>query len=129
MNKFLSIEKARFGEKLIIEQNIDVHGNLQIPSFTLQPLIENAIKHGLEQANESLIVRLMLSQESEILKAEIWDSAEGLRGKTIEELTDKGVGIQNVRDRLKYVYGDEAELRIEGSSIIIIYPLTESQTS
>jgi sensor histidine kinase YesM len=103
---YLEIEQIRFGDKL--EYVIEVDGNceeLKIPRFLIQPLVENAVKHGVSKIEETGIIRLGIKQLNERLIIAVSDNGpafpEGLVG---------GYGIQGIYDLLNLIYGDQAEL-------------------
>lgn len=103
---YLEIEQIRFGEKLKYTIDVDSNCNeLKIPRFLIQPLVENAIKHGISKIEETGMVRLEIKQIDEKLNIKVSDNGpefpEGLVG---------GYGIQGIYDLLNLIYGDCAEL-------------------
>ncbi len=76
VHSYLEIEKARFSDRLIVDEHIDpVTLNFKIPSFTLQPILENAIKHGTSNILGPGMIRLFTRFESDRLIIEVVDNA------------------------------------------------------
>lgn len=103
---YLEIEKVRFGDRLNF--NIDCPGELldiQIPQLFIQPLVENAIKHGLSQITESGLIRIFVSKESAMLKIRVYDN-----GPAFPDGPLTGFGIQNTQERIALLYGTKASI-------------------
>jgi sensor histidine kinase YesM len=106
---YLDIQKIRMDERL--NYKIDVPDNLGLHSFPpmlLQPLVENAIKHGLEPKVEGGEIVIRAAQENNILKIEVADTGLGF-----SDLDKPGLGIANVRERLGLLFGEKGRLIIE----------------
>jgi two-component system, LytTR family, sensor kinase len=105
---YLDIEKVRFGNKLITEENIESNClNLKIPVMLLQPLYENAVKHGVYESTES--VRIVTNARKtdgyfEIIISNNYDSTPSLKKGT-------GTGLLNVCRRLELFYGNKASIK------------------
>ena len=112
LEKFMAIEKVRFGDRLQMEEIIQEQAKLcQIPALLLQPLLENAVSHGIASMAEGGWIRLQAQVEDGRLGIVVEndrDDEAPLRRKS-------GVGLKNVRSRLEARYGKEATLRIEPS--------------
>ncbi len=116
VESYLDIERARFEEKLSV--GIDVPANLRnikVPSLILQPLVENAIKHGISENKNGGEIRISASVGQQngdsLLHVSVWDSGAGENGK---KTTDSGgVGMRNIRERLDSYYGKKAHLTLE----------------
>lgn len=132
VNAYLSIEKARFDEKLKIEISIDEKVDCLLPQLTLQPIVENAIKHGLipKKNGGTIIIKAeKIDMETHIT---IEDTGVGIDEKIIEQLynnklKDNKIGLSNVHNRLKSIYGQEYGLKISnreagGTIVKIIIP-------
>ncbi len=104
VNSYLQIEKARFDDRLAIQMDIDpTLLKLRIPTFTLQPLIENAIKHGISNMLEQGIAKISAYRADGLAFIEIEDNA----GKFREKGTGDGLGIKIVDRRIKSLFGDD----------------------
>jgi two-component system LytT family sensor kinase len=115
LNSYLSIEKARFGERLIV--NIDIPDELEnakMPAFILQPLVENSIKHGILPRAEGGTVTIKAESREDIIGFSVVDDGVGMNMEKIEEVTTfwPGIGLDNVNERLKIIYPDFNGLEI-----------------
>ncbi|MGY3929639.1 two-component system sensor histidine kinase [Aeromonas encheleia] len=107
---YLEIELARFGERLTVQNEIPPRlGQLQLPSFTLQPLIENAIKHGISTLLEHGRIRLYAEETPELVRLCVEDNAGAWQG----DLTGDGLGMNIVDRRLKSAFGDRFGLSVQ----------------
>jgi two-component system, LytTR family, sensor kinase len=106
---YLEVEQLRLGERLRLEIHVD-HGagDVPIPVLSIQPLVENAIKHGVAQSSESGYVRIKCELHVQQLRVSVENSASG----PVPESAGTGIGLQNVRRRLEICYGPTAHLRL-----------------
>jgi sensor histidine kinase YesM len=106
---YLNIQKIRMNERLNIK--IDVPAILRQQSFPpmlLQPLVENALKHGLEPKVEGGQILISATKENNIMRIEVADTGMGF-----SDFNKAGVGIANVRERLALLFGEKGSLTIE----------------
>jgi two-component system, LytTR family, sensor kinase len=106
---YLDIEQVRFSGKLSIKQNIDENGlQWKVPSMILQPLIENAVKHGVYDSEGQSEILLMTSRDQSYLKISIANSYEpsGLARK------GTGTGLRNVGRRLETIYNESGLMQV-----------------
>jgi signal transduction histidine kinase len=104
LGRYLEIEKTRFGSRLNVEMDIapDTLEAL-VPNLILQPLVENAIRHGIEPHAKAGRIELRSRCEDAAIRLEVRDNGGGLApAPTLEE----GVGLSNTRARLKQLYGE-----------------------
>lgn len=106
LENYIEIEKIRFADRLIIEKTIQPHlETALVPAFFLQPLVENAIRHGISKRIRQGVVRILIQKNEDRLVFIIQDngpcSAEELKNKS-----DKGIGLSNLRERLQHLFGD-----------------------
>lgn len=104
VNSYLKIEKARFEDRLAVEVDVDptlLH--LRIPTFTLQPLIENAIKHGIANMLDQGVAKIRAYRQNGLAIIEIEDNAGTY---CVEGATD-GLGIKIVDKRIKFLLGSQ----------------------
>ncbi len=99
---YLDIEKVRFGDRLAIEKEVAKDClSSTLPNLILQPIFENAIKHGIYESLEKVTIKLKTWQDQNILKIEVSNqfdpNAVGKKGK--------GIGLKNVSERLRLIYG------------------------
>lgn len=118
VESYLAIEKARFEERLQVSIDVPAHLRvLRIPPLILQPLVENAIKHGISRQRAGGEVSIRGSLEaSNFLKVAIEDTGAGATSLDLLKGRDEGVGISNVEKRLAGYYGDRARLEIHSES-------------
>jgi LytS/YehU family sensor histidine kinase len=101
---YLEIEQTRFGDRLVVRQAIEPAAlDAMVPSLVLQPLVENAIKHGIEPHAKPGVIELVARREGAKLRLEVRDNGRGLRR---EEPWRSGVGLSNTKARLEALYGD-----------------------
>jgi signal transduction histidine kinase len=101
---YLGIEQTRFGERLTVRLDIAPDTlNAQVPNLILQPLVENAIKHGIEPRARSGCIELRVQRRDGQLALEVSDNGKGL---TPDKPAREGVGLSNTRARLRELYGD-----------------------
>jgi two-component system, LytTR family, sensor kinase len=117
LQKYLDIEQTRFQDRLEVEYQIDPDTlDAEVPRLILQPLVENAIKHGLAPKPGQGLIRISAVRRDDRLALEVRDNGVGLNARARTRLHD-GVGLSNTRDRLGCLYGaahrldfsDEAE--------------------
>lgn len=135
INTYLVLEKARFREKLRILRDIDSElMDYQVPVLTLQPLVENAVKHGVTPKMGQGAVQISVKREQGELHVTVKDDGVGIPRDKIHLVlqpgygSGNGVGLSNVHERLKSLFGDEYGLVIEstegdGTTIHVRVPL------
>jgi two-component system LytT family sensor kinase len=106
---YIEIEKARFGNKLNIVYDID-NVDIKIPSLSIQPLVENAIVHGILKDKGAGTVNISVKEEGENIRISIVDSGVGIDEEVIERVytdnvPENKIGLYNVHLRLKLIYG------------------------
>jgi two-component system LytT family sensor kinase len=105
---YLDIERARFDERLRVETRVDPRSMRQmIPNLILQPLVENAVKHGLSRKIGVGTVSIDASVDGELLTLTVGDDGLGMPERVLGEVWDRGVGLRNLRERLERLYGPE----------------------
>ena len=101
---YLEIERARFGEALTVEEHIDARARaFLLPSLILQPLVENAVKHGISPKIGGGRVTIEARLDERDLHLSVTDTGVGLSPG--QPMFERGVGLRNVRDRLLRLYG------------------------
>ena len=109
LNLYLGIEKIRFAERLQVETRVapECYSAL-LPSLLLQPLVENAIKHGLEPRTGGGTVWIRARRDGDAVAVTVADNGEGFNTKT----GGTGIGLKNVRERLRLRYAGDANLSV-----------------
>jgi LytS/YehU family sensor histidine kinase len=116
---YLQVERARFGERLQTDLAVDpAVSAIPVPTMTIQPLIENAIKHGVSAVEGRGQVRLRATIQGEFLYVEVCDNGPGFPpGFSLSDPgTASGHGLRNVIERLTGYYGHSAQLRWESGN-------------
>jgi len=121
INAYLELEKARFDEKLKIEEDIPGGLDCMVPSFILQPLVENAVNHGAMHHAGVGIVRIIACNQVNETQITVCDNGPGIPENIIQKLysdcmDSTSVGLTNVHKRLKSIYGEEYGLQIKSSA-------------
>lgn len=124
---YLEIEKLRFGERLETELVISQSArNMLIPILSVQPLVENAVKHGIAAKQGRGRVCVTAEKTSEGLRVTVEDTGVGFERSRASSQGGNGVGIDNVRQRLKLCYGAAADLKIrstaDGATVEFLVP-------
>jgi sensor histidine kinase YesM len=102
--KYLALEKARFGERLRVKMDIDPSIlKKKIPSMIIQPIVENSLKHGLASKIGGGEVAISIKKLGDVLKFEIRDTGVGFKNKNMLPNTE-GVGLKNTQLRLEKLY-------------------------
>src|SRR6266446_5635778 len=117
IDDYLDIEVARFGhDNLDIVKEIDeVTLETFIPSMLLQPMVENSLKHGLAPKLEGGRILLRTTSKNGRLQIEIADNGVGISEEKMPHVYVEGIGLSNVRERLRVLYGEDFQLDIESS--------------
>lgn len=125
---YLEIERSRFGDRLAVR--VDVPASLErasVPPFLLQPLVENAIRHGLASRREGGTISILVREHEGRLRIDVEDDGTGLSPDATE-----GVGLSTTRSRLSELYRGRAELEAralspQGTRIRIGLPLDRKE--
>ena len=115
VEKYLDIQKVRFADRLQLSVDIP-HEVLpaQVPSLILQPIVENAVKHGIAKRVHGGALRIKASRSNGTLTLSVYN--DGPRLPELCENCDTGVGLANVRTRLRSLYGDAFEFSIRNQA-------------
>jgi sensor histidine kinase YesM len=106
---YLNIQKIRMGERLYFKIELsEATRQHPFPPMLLQPLVENAVKHGLEPKMEGGEIMIKAMQENNLLRIEVIDTGFGFSSSH-----EAGVGIGNVRERIKLLYGEKGRFILE----------------
>jgi sensor histidine kinase YesM len=117
VRSYLYIEAERFGERLHVEWDIESDPNLQLPLFTIQPLVENAIRHGIMKRVEGGTIIISIQRFPTYTKISVTDDGVGMSEDILVQLqqkrveTNSGVGLINTDLRLKRQFGSGLEIR------------------
>lgn len=135
VDSYLTLEQARFGERLIIEQDVSPDTlDILMPTFTLQPLVENAVKHGLLAKANGGTITIVAKTIGHQVEVAITDNGQGIPAAIQEQVLEPGfgkgagVGLTNVNERLKAIYGIKHALTIhsvegQGTTVLLHIPI------
>ena len=116
VDEYLDIERVRFGPSLIVEKAIDESNlDLIVPSMILQPIVENAIKHGLSRKLGEGRILIRASRRAGHTVIEIIDNGVGIPVERLASTSDHGIGLRNVNERLSVIYGANYQLKFEST--------------
>ncbi len=129
-SNYLQIQSIRYNDildfEICVEEEVE---NIKIPKLTLQPLVENAIYHGIKPLDRKGHIRVLVKQKEDIVYLRVQDDGVGLSGERFWEVLQKGAqsgdsfGLRNVAERLHLYYGEhcalELEERAQGTTILI----------
>jgi two-component system, LytTR family, sensor kinase len=109
---YLNIQRLRFLDSLTIETRIDPKTlDARVPHLILQPLIENAFRHGISKRVGVGVLRIESDQKAGILRVRVFDNGPGANGTA----APAGIGLSNTRARLQRLYGGRATLKVDDS--------------
>jgi two-component system sensor histidine kinase YesM len=143
INSYLHIQQFRYEERLNFELDVDkALLNMLLPPLAIQPLVENAVVHGLENKPEGVTVKLQILANSDIVMVKVSDDGLGITPERLaevqqlitdqEEPTRSRIGLRNVHQRLVMCYGEQAGLQIwsvygKGTEISFNIPRSENK--
>lgn len=132
VNSYVRIEHARFGERLQFDSVIKTEHSFFLPPLTIQPLVENSIRHATLDSYKDIKIQLFIAKYDEFIHIIIQDNGNGIEPSKISDLLDgeqndknSGIGLRNVNQRLKLHYGIPLEIQTSpggGTKTIIRIP-------
>jgi sensor histidine kinase YesM len=128
VRNYLHIQKLRFGDRITFEFGLDDNiPNIMLPGMLIQPLIENAVLHGVGKMVQGAIVTVSITQRNAVLFLSVEDNGNGMSGEKLEELlnsdsypsrsseTKAHIGLINAKKRIEILYGSTANFHIEST--------------
>jgi two-component system, LytTR family, sensor kinase len=113
IDEYLDIEVVRFGPHLIVDKEISPDTlDVVVPSMILQPLIENSIKHGLSRKVGGGRITIRAEARDGHTTIEVHDDGLGMSEERLEHALDGGIGLSNVNERLRTIYGANYSLKL-----------------
>ncbi|MCX8091100.1 MAG: histidine kinase [Verrucomicrobiae bacterium] len=115
LDRYLEIQQMRFGERLRVEKDLDAAAlDALVPTLILQPLVENAIRHGIEPASGPGVVTVRARRSDHgMLRLSVCDTGGGPARR---EKSSPGIGLANTRARLEALYGRAAQLNLHSDA-------------
>lgn len=124
---YIAIEQARFGAKLTVIYDIDDDISVRIPSLLIQPLVENAIVHGIQPCKGKGVVVIAVKDQGDRVRISVKDTGHGIDPQVIErvarnEMPGHNIGLLNVHHRVSLLYGEGLRIRrLEPGTEIAFY--------
>ena len=116
IDEYLDIEVIRFGSRLSVRKSIAPDTlDVVVPSLLLQPLVENCIKHGFARKVGPGTITIRSRRERDLAVIEIEDDGLGISDERLSHALSSGIGLTNVNERLRVLYGATGRLTITGS--------------
>ncbi len=131
LDLYTGIQRCRFGDRLSFEIHADPETlDLLVPPLILQPLVENAIRHGIGKRKGSDCVEIFAHTQNDDLQIEVWNSNSVVEAPS-EQLFQRGVGLRNSRARLEQLYGTRGQLLFRslargGACVVLCLPARRS---
>jgi two-component sensor histidine kinase len=129
--RYLAIEQIRFPDRLqvAIEVEDDVLDAL-VPNLVLQPIVENAIRHGVSRSATTTTITISAEADGDKLELDVYDDGSGFADQPPEDVTE-GLGVANTRERLRQLYGPTSSFQLDnraprGAAVSISIPLHTS---
>lgn len=137
INAYIHLEQARFGDRLKVDYDIDIEEAFQVPALILQPIVENAIKHGLYPKVSGGHILIRIEKRKGYYRITVLDDGLGIPKETLKIIFDtsipkKSIGLSNVNQRLITLYGPKNHLRIysrvdKGTIVVMRIPYKEEE--
>lgn len=130
VDTYFHIEQARFGQKIRLQKKIEIPLNVRIPVLIVQPLVENAVRHGISKKTGGGTVTLIMERRDKNIYIEIKDDGVGISNEKLTSILSgnnegKGVGLLNIHNRLLKLYGTGLEIRSEPEQTSVKFMIPE----
>jgi len=133
VSRYLELERIRFGDRLRVRTEIDpALLDARVPSFALQTLVENAVRHGAAPRVEPTDITITASATEHALTLAVRDTGAGLQSRAPGAGASSGTGLARLRDRLAALYGDASSLALEaapdgGCAATLVLPRSDEE--
>lgn len=133
IRNYLDIESMRFRDRLTVHYAVPAELNdVVVPSMLLQPLVENAVKHGPDSVSAHVDLRVSAERRGDSLRLAVEDNGKGCSDLS-RARAGSGIGLSNVKERLRLLYGDRARLEVDspngkGFQAVITLPIETTTT-
>lgn len=123
VRRYLRVEKVRFRNRMQVDIDASKAARrTRLPTMTLQPLVENAVKHGVGETRTSCTVRIEARRRGDALVIRVTDTGPGFETTDVDALVERGTGLANVRERLDLFSGGAASMEILPQGVEIQVP-------
>ncbi|MEL6443598.1 MAG: histidine kinase [Bacteroidota bacterium] len=129
---YIDIEQVRFQDRLLVHVKVDpAVARAQVPSLLVQPLVENAVKHGVARTDGPCVVRVRAHIAEDagagrtpapMVELQVFDTGPGFDSRDPDVVLKRGSGLANVRDRLRLLYGNAATLHLLADGVVLRFP-------
>jgi sensor histidine kinase YesM len=132
--RYLDIMRVRFADQLTIECDTPAElDDVLVPSFVLQPIVENALEHGIARLEEPGRVSVSAASVNESVVLTVTDNGPGSE-RDVEQSATRGIGIANTRVRLEQLYGAQQSLDVRfarggGTQVVVRLPLRRASAT
>lgn len=131
LQDYLHIQRIRFDDRLQVHISVDENARTcRIPAMLLQPLLENAIRHGVEESQGNARVNVDLTRNNGTLQIAVVNSGRGFQLSADGQIEREGVGISNTRARLAHTYQERGRFELQnvpdGARVLIVIPAADS---
>jgi sensor histidine kinase YesM len=129
IEKYLNLQKLRYGERIVFVADLpEDFKNIKIIRFMLQPIVENSIKHGIDNYKKGLYIQIKFIKRMRCVQVEVIDNGKGINDAELELLnkqlknskalekkndTYKNIGLENINARIKLFYGEQYYIKLE----------------
>jgi ligand-binding sensor domain-containing protein len=127
LDRYLHIERLRFGDRLQFTQQVDpALLDARVPNLILQPLVENAIRHGVSKRRGTAMITVSAERSNGSITIHVRDNGAGLASRHGGKVSE-GIGIRNTRQRLRHLYGDASTFALDspaegGVDVVLTLP-------
>ncbi|NHN31772.1 hybrid sensor histidine kinase/response regulator [Paenibacillus agricola] len=132
VHSYLSLEKARFDERLQVEYDITENGFLMVPPLSIQPIVENAVRHGVMQREDGGTILIRVTEQQGVVQVTVSDDGVGMPESKLKsiltERSSDGVGLMNIHKRLLMQYGKGLQINSEwqqGTTVSFEVPMLQ----
>jgi signal transduction histidine kinase len=116
LDRYLDIERVRFGDRLTVDVGVEPPADDgYVPALILQPLVENAIRHGITKRPGPGRIQILARRSGAVLELSVRDTGEGLAARDLT-MRREGIGLSNTRARLAEMYGDAASIHLDNAA-------------
>lgn len=123
----LQLEQERFKDRLKVHYQVDdALNNIKVPPMILQPIIENAIKHGIGKSVSGGTITIKITHQDSKVYFAISDTGAGLNGTKLDTIFQKGIGLSNTKERLQKLYNEPIQIKPnhpKGTMVMFAIPL------
>jgi sensor histidine kinase YesM len=133
VSRYLELERTRFGDRLRVRTEIDASlMHARVPSFALQTLVENSVRHGATPRVEPTDITITAAADAQTLRLQVHDSGAGFSLPGYGGAANAGTGLSRLRERLAALYGDASSLALTsnaggGCTATLILPRSEEE--